>query len=119
MTDHYDVIIIGTGAINSSGLLLEAANEKHPDGLANSSGVVGRHYMAHHNTAFIALSGVPNDTIFQKSLGINDFYRNNKDWGFPMGHIQMLGKSTHDLLRAQVGAPASRFSLPPTIVPAI
>jgi choline dehydrogenase-like flavoprotein len=105
-----DIIVVSAGAINSSVLLLKSANEKHPDGLANSSGVVGRHYMAHHNTAFIALSGVPNDTIFQKTLGINDFYLNNNDWGFPMGHIQMLGKSTHDLLKAEVGAPAPRFS---------
>lgn len=105
-----DIVVVSAGAINSAVLLLKSANQKHPDGLANSSGVVGRHYMAHHNTAFIALSGVPNETVFQKTLGINDFYLNHNDWGYPMGHIQMLGKSTHDLLRAEVGAPAPRFT---------
>jgi choline dehydrogenase-like flavoprotein len=105
-----DIIVLSAGAINSSVLLLKSANEKHPDGLANSSGVVGGHYMAHHNTAFIALSGVPIETVFQKTLGINDFYLKDKDWGFPMGHIQMLGKTTRDLLKAEVGAPAPRFT---------
>ena len=105
-----DIVVVSAGAINSSVLLLKSANEKQPNGLANSSGVVGRHYMAHHNTAFIALSGVPNETVFQKTLGINDFYLNNNDGGYQMGDIQMLGKTTRDLLKAQVGAPAPRFT---------
>ena len=35
------------GAVNSAALLLRSANDAHPDGLANSSGLVGRRYMAH------------------------------------------------------------------------
>ena len=36
--------------------------------------VVGRHYMAHINSAVIALSKEPNPTQFQKTLGVNDYY---------------------------------------------
>ncbi|MBW7884786.1 MAG: GMC family oxidoreductase, partial [Caldilineaceae bacterium] len=117
-----DIVVVSAGAVNSAVLLLNSANDKHPHGLANSSGVVGRHYMAHHNTAFLALSGVPNETLFQKTLGINDFYygpemmprgsgaRSHNDWGYPMGHIQMLGKSTRDLLAAEAPVPAPGFT---------
>ncbi len=62
------------GAINSAALLLRSANEKHPRGLANGSDVVGRHYMGHINSVLMAVSRCPNPTVFQKTLGVNDFY---------------------------------------------
>jgi choline dehydrogenase-like flavoprotein len=84
-------------------LLLRSANDKHPNGLANSSDVVGRHYMAHLNSAVIAISQRENPTKFQKTLGINDFYWGADDSELPLGHIQMLGKSDRNILRG--GAP--------------
>ncbi len=98
-----DVVVVSCGAINSAALLLRSASETHPKGLANSSDVVGRHYMAHLNTAVIAISRTPNETRFQKTLGLNDFYWGGGDADYPLGHIQMLGKSDRDILRA--GAP--------------
>jgi choline dehydrogenase-like flavoprotein len=98
-----DVVVVSCGAVNSAALLLRSASERHPDGLANSSGVVGRHYMAHINSAVIALSQTPNPTRFQKTLGLNDFYFGADDSELPLGHIQMLGKSDKNMLRA--GAP--------------
>ena len=49
---HYsaDIVVLCAGAINSAALLLRSADIKHPQGLANSSGTVGRHYMDHNNT---------------------------------------------------------------------
>src|SRR6516165_9386740 len=32
-------------------------------------------------------------TGFQKTLGLNDFYFGDEDHAFPLGHIQMLGKT--------------------------
>ena len=81
------------GAINSAALLLRSASDEHPSGLANSSDVVGRHYMAHLNSGVIAISQTPNDTRFQKTLGLNDYYWGAEDSELPLGHIQMLGKS--------------------------
>ena len=88
-----DVVVAACGAINSAALLLRSADSKHPNGLANSSDQVGRNYMCHHNSALIALSRKPNPTRFQKTLGLNDFYFRSQDWDFPLGHIQMLGKT--------------------------
>ncbi|NYD40058.1 GMC oxidoreductase [Nocardioides panaciterrulae] len=88
-----DIVVLSAGSILSSALLLASANDKHPHGLANSSDVVGRHYMRHNNVALMALSKDPNPTTFQKTLAINDFYGPSKFWDYPMGNIQMLGKS--------------------------
>ncbi|OUL33329.1 dehydrogenase [Nostoc sp. T09] len=96
------IVVVACGAINSAALLLRSANEKHPHGLANGSGVVGRHYMRHTNSSFIAISREPNPTVFQKTFGLNDFYFGTDDWKYPMGNIQLLGKSTPELLEAEL-----------------
>jgi choline dehydrogenase-like flavoprotein len=98
-----DVVVVSCGAVNSAALLLRSANDRHPRGLANSSDVVGRHYMAHLNSGVIAISKEPNPTRFQKTLGVNDYYWGAPDFDFPLGHIQMLGKSDRNILRG--GAP--------------
>ena len=98
-----DIVVVSCGAINSALLLLRSASERHPNGLANSSDVVGRQYMAHINSAVIAISKEPNTTKFQKTLGVNDYYWGADDFAFPLGHIQMLGKSDRGILRT--GAP--------------
>jgi choline dehydrogenase-like flavoprotein len=98
-----DIVVVSCGAANSAALLLRSANETHPNGLANSSDVVGRNYMAHLNSAVIAISQSENPTKFQKTLGINDYYWGAVDSELPLGHIQMLGKSDRSILRA--GAP--------------
>ena len=95
-----DLVVVSCGAVNSAALLLRSATEEHPEGLANGSGVVGRHYMAHLNSAVIAVSRRPNPTRFQKTLGLNDYYWGDTDSGFPLGHIQMLGKSDRTILRS-------------------
>jgi choline dehydrogenase-like flavoprotein len=98
-----DVVVVSCGAVNSAALLLRSASDAHPRGLANSSDVVGRHYMAHINSGVIAISQTPNTTRFQKTLGVNDYYFGADDSELPLGHIQMLGKSDRDILRG--GAP--------------
>jgi choline dehydrogenase-like flavoprotein len=98
------IVVISAGAINSAALLLRSANDRHPDGLANASGVVGRHYMGHTNSVLIALSRCPNPTTFQKTLALNDFYFGTPEFPHPMGHISFVGKLDLHALRA--GAPA-------------
>jgi choline dehydrogenase-like flavoprotein len=106
-----DIVVVSCGAVNSAALLLRSVSDKHPSGLANSSDVVGRHYMAHLNSAVIAISRTPNDTRFQKTLGLNDYYWGAEDSELPLGHIQMLGKSDREILRT--GAP--RFTPGPAL----
>jgi choline dehydrogenase-like flavoprotein len=98
-----DVVVVACGAINSAALLLRSANDAHPRGLANGSDVVGRHYMGHVNSVLIALSKQPNPTVFQKTLGLNDFYFGDEDWDYPMGHISFVGKL--DAVALSAGAP--------------
>jgi choline dehydrogenase-like flavoprotein len=96
-----DIVVVSCGAINSAALLLRSASAKHPKGLANSSDVVGRYYMRHNNSAFMALSKQPNPTVFQKTLGLNDFYFRSDDWDYPLGGIQMLGKTDGEMLKGE------------------
>jgi choline dehydrogenase-like flavoprotein len=99
-----DLVVVAAGAINSAALLLRSASGTHPRGLANGSDVVGRHYMGHVNSVVMALSRCPNPTVFQKTLGVNDFYFGSPEWDYPMGHISFVGKLDAYTLRA--GAPA-------------
>jgi choline dehydrogenase-like flavoprotein len=105
-----DVVVVACGAVNSAVLLLRSANDKHPDGLANSSGVVGRHYMRHNNIALMAVSEEPNPTVFQKTLAMNDWYLGSDDWDYPLGGIQLLGKSDAVQIHAQAPRWAGKLS---------
>jgi choline dehydrogenase-like flavoprotein len=105
-----DIVVVASGAINSALLLLRSASDKHPNGLGNSSGLVGRHYIRHNNSAFMAISRKRNPTKFQKTLALNDFYFSARDWQYPLGHIQMLGKSHGETIAAEAGSWA--LSLP-------
>lgn len=101
-----DVVVVSGGAINSAALLLRSASDRHPHGLANSSGVVGRHYMGHVNSVLMALAKCPNSKVFQKTLSVNDFYFGSEDWPHPIGHISFVGKLDGETLKAE--APQSR-----------
>jgi choline dehydrogenase-like flavoprotein len=105
-TERYsaDFVVVAAGAINSAALLLRSASARHPQGLANASGVVGRHYMGHVNSVLMSISRCPNPTVFQKTLALNDFYFGAPDWPFPMGHISFVGKL--DAVTLSAGAPA-------------
>ena len=98
-----DLVVVSAGAINSAALLLRSASEKHPNGLANGSDTVGRHYMGHLNSVVLAISPDANPTVFQKTLAINDFYKANGEWDYPMGHISFVGKM--DAVTLSAGAP--------------
>jgi choline dehydrogenase-like flavoprotein len=95
------IVVVSAGAANSAKLLLLSANDKHPNGLANGSDQVGRNYMYHNSAAVLAVSKEPNPTVFQKTLGLNDFYFGMNDFKYPMGNIQMVGKSQGPMYRGE------------------
>jgi choline dehydrogenase-like flavoprotein len=98
------LVIVACGAVNSAALLLRSASDKHPDGLANSSGLVGRRYMAHLATMMQGFHPFRrNGTVFQKTVAINDFYLRGPDGDYPLGQIQSQGR-THGVM-AQTVAP--------------
>ena len=96
-----DIVVVSCGAANTAKLLLSSATDKHPAGLANGSDQVGRNYMFHDSQAVLAISKEPNPTVFQKTLGVNDYYFASDAWEFPMGNIQMVGKSVPDMYRGE------------------
>ncbi|MFI5335015.1 MAG: GMC oxidoreductase, partial [Chlamydiales bacterium] len=95
------VYVLACGAVNSAALLLKSKNSSHPDGLANSSGLVGRNYMCHINSAILSIHTKPNHSKFQKTIGLNDFYFGAPDWEYPLGHIQLLGNLKKEMLKGK------------------
>lgn len=96
------LVVVSCGAANSAKLLLASATDRQPAGLANGSGQVGRNYMFHNSQAVLALSKEENPTIFQKTLGVNDFYfSGGSDFDYPLGNIQMVGKSQAPMFRGE------------------
>src|SRR5262249_30617888 len=98
-----DVVVVSCGAVNSAALPLRSAGDGHPNGPANGADTGGGHYMRHNNVALMALSKEPNPTRFQKTLALHDWYLKADDWDYPLGGIQMLGKS--DDVQVRSGAP--------------
>ncbi len=96
-----DIVAVCAGASNSAKILLLSASDRHPKGLANGSDLVGRNYMYHNSKAVAAFCKEPNDTVFQKTLGINDFYLAAGERPWPLGNIQMIGKSNAGAMKGE------------------
>ncbi|HEY1615553.1 MAG TPA: GMC family oxidoreductase [Rhizomicrobium sp.] len=101
--DRYsgNIVVVACGALSSALLLLRSSNDKHSDGLANGSGQIGRNYMRHNQSVLMALMREPNDTIFQKTLALSDFYFGSDGWDFPLGLIQMCARSHGGQIRGE------------------
>ncbi|MFM8259399.1 MAG: GMC oxidoreductase [Vulcanococcus sp.] len=105
-----DVVVVSCGAANSARLLLMSATDQHPRGLANGSDQVGRNYMFHNSKAMVALAHEPNTTVFQKTITVNDWYLGDADFDYPMGNIQMTGKTNGQIMKGY--APLETFLMP-------
>jgi choline dehydrogenase-like flavoprotein len=109
-----DIVVVSAGAANSARILLRSAGDGHPSGLANGSDQLGRNYMFHNSKAVVAIDKEPNDTVFQKTLGLNDFYFAGDGRQWPLGNVQMVGKSNAAAMRGEepkLTALAPTFSL--------
>jgi choline dehydrogenase-like flavoprotein len=105
-----DIVVLACGAINTAALLLRSPNEKHPNGLANSSNLVGRHLMKQSLTAVVQLGSTPNSGKFLKTIGVNDFYWGDENFPYPMGHIQNTGGLLQDIIFAESPPVLSMFA---------
>ena len=96
------LVILSAGAVKSAALLLASAGAHAPDGVANSSGAVGRYFMTHHTTVMLTIDPrFRNDSVSQKTLGIHDFYLADGN-DPPLGHAQLLGRLSGAILKPQV-----------------
>jgi choline dehydrogenase-like flavoprotein len=99
------LVVVSAGAVHSALLLLASANTAKPKGLANSSDQVGRNFMNHNSSAALAIDPrAKNDSIYQKTLGLNDFYLNDGAGGPPLGNVQLLGRVSGPILKSQMRA---------------
>jgi choline dehydrogenase-like flavoprotein len=93
--------VVSAGAVNSAALLLRSVSDQHPNGLGNSSGLLGRNYMVHNSTFFLAVDPRRrNETAWQKTLGLNDWYEAGPNTPYPLGNLQMLGKLRAPMVKA-------------------
>jgi choline dehydrogenase-like flavoprotein len=93
--------VVAGGSVNSAALLLRSVSDQHPKGLGNSSGLLGRNYMVHNSTFFMAVNPTRrNDTAWQKTLGLNNWYEAGSDSPYPLGNLQMLGKLRAPMVKA-------------------
>jgi choline dehydrogenase-like flavoprotein len=100
--------VLAAGAVNSAALLLASADERHPAGLANTSGLVGRNFMMHNNAHIAAVDlNRDNDVRFAKTLAVNDWYLDGGD-GYPLGSLQLIGKVQGTMMKSW----ATRVPLP-------
>lgn len=117
VTVRAEKFVLAAGAVNSAALLLRSGSEHHPDGLGNSSGLLGRNYMVHNSTFFVAADPRRrNRTRFQKTLAINDWYLPSAGRKYPLGNVQMLGKLQAPMVSApgRTSRPASCGRSPTT-----
>jgi choline dehydrogenase-like flavoprotein len=102
------LFVVSCGAVNSTALLLRSASPAHPDGLGNSSGLLGRNYMAHHSTMLGGFMPPRHETKFQKTVAINDFYLRGPESDYPLGQIQSQGRSSAAIAKS-AGPRAARW----------
>ena len=96
-----EIVVVACGAINSAALLLQSANDQHPNGLANGSDLVGRNLMKHLTTAMVAMTTTPNADVFQKTIAVSDYYWGEPDFPYPMGFVQNTGNVLRDMIPAE------------------
>jgi choline dehydrogenase-like flavoprotein len=94
--------VVAMSAINSAAMLLRSASDSNPNGIANSSGLVGRGFMMHVNSGMLAVRPQQNTTVFQKTLAVNDWYFGDAKSRLPMGNAQLLGKLQPGMLSASI-----------------
>ncbi len=90
------LVVLSAGAVQSAALLLRS-------GLANRSDQVGRNFMNHNTTAVIGFDPrYRNDSIYQKTFGFNDYYLSDGAGGPPLGNVQLLGRVSGAILKANI-----------------
>jgi choline dehydrogenase-like flavoprotein len=93
------LVVLSAGAINSAVILLRSSDR----GLANSSDQVGRNFMNHNSAAMLAIDPRrKNNSVYQKTLSVNDYYLSDGRGGKPLGNLQLLGKIDGHMLRANI-----------------
>lgn len=100
------LICLSAGAVKSAALLLASATQAQPTGLANRSDQVGRNFMNHNITAILGFNPLRrNDSVYEKTIQMNDWYLSGGPNDAPLGNVQMLGRITGKIMAGETGMP--------------
>ena len=94
-------VVLAAGAINTPTILLRSAGDRHPHGLANGSGLVGRHLMKPQLTAILQRASAPNSGRYAPALGLTDYYWGDQNVDYALGSIRNGGGVLQDPLFAE------------------
>ena len=92
-----DIVVLACNGIGTPRLLLNSTSQRFPDGLANSSGLVGKNLMFH---PLRSVSGVFDEAMkghegpMACSILSQEFYETDPDRGFVRGYGLYSGRST-------------------------
>ena len=112
-------VVLAAGAVNSAALLLALGQRGLP---RRRRQPLRRRRPPLHEPQFLgdarrSIRALRNNSVYQKTLGLNDFYFDDGDGGPPLGNVQLLGKITAPILKANtaLGADAAAWpASPPT-----
>jgi choline dehydrogenase-like flavoprotein len=85
-----NIVVLTAHAIETPRLLLMSANSAYPDGLCNSSGLVGKNFMSHPTWQVFGTFDEPIRAYKGMQMGhvmVQDFYRPNAANGYARGFI--------------------------------
>jgi len=87
------IVAVCAGLPGSAMLLRKSSTDRHPGGLGNAGGALGR-YLGAHSVGmifpFVSWRRLP--PTHTKSFAINDYYDATPDWPYPAGVIQTGGQ---------------------------
>lgn len=100
ITQKARIVCVAGNAVETTRLLLNSHSDRHPDGLANSSGQLGRNYMHHYATPIIGIMpGEVNSHRGTHQAGIvKDEAHHNPKRGFNGGFLFLTAPFTPEIL---------------------
>jgi len=86
------VVAVCANAVETPRLLLRSERADHPDGLANGSGLVGRHFSLHTVVSVVGFLDERVDAYKGPNINgmVQDFYEHRDDRGFAGGYVVAL-----------------------------
>ncbi len=107
-TEHFqpaEVVILACNGIGTPRILLNSASPRHPQGLANSSGLVGKNLMLHPYGYVRGYFDVPQDGHRGPHISIwsHQFYETDRSRGFVRGFIYQFTRGQGPVATAVSG----------------
>jgi choline dehydrogenase-like flavoprotein len=104
------VVVVSAGLPRSALLLRRSRTDRHPQGLGNASGSLGR-YLAGHAVGMVfpilGLRKLP--ATHTKDFAINSFYHGATDWRYPLGVIQTAGQTPFWTVAGRLQRPLAKL----------